>query len=254
MSTLIYDYTMPGGHHWSFRMRRGNLLRITDLHGGANVGMLFYNPESLFERYNAPDTLKAQHTFRLGKGNCLYSDMGRSFASIIDDTHGWHDTVCGNLSKQRCREKYGHNSYQAHRNGWTLSGEESFLVELAKNGLSERDMAANLNLFSKVVADDAGQLRYDDTNTKAGAQITLRFDMDALVLLHTCPHPLNPASDYPRRPVNIQMLTGEPVADDDICLNHRPENRRALENNRIYYQDPRPSFIAAATTTTGDAL
>lgn len=243
MNALLYEYIMPGGHHWSLRMRRGNLLRLTDVAGGANVGMLCYNPENLLERYNAPDTLKAQHTFRLGLGNCLYSDMGRSMASIIEDSHGWHDTVCGNLSKRQCREQYGHHSYQTHRNGWTLSGEESFLVELGKYGLGERDMAANVNFFSKVISDDNGKLHYDDSACQAGAQVTLRFDMDALVLLHTCPHPLNPASEYPRRRVQVQLLTGDPISDGDVCLNHRPENRRALENNRLYYQDARPSFL-----------
>ena len=47
------------------------------------------------ERYNMPDTLKAQHTAFLTQGRVLYSDMGRVLCSIIADTCGWHDTVCG---------------------------------------------------------------------------------------------------------------------------------------------------------------
>lgn len=69
---------------------------MTDLLGGLNVGMLFYNPEELLERYNAPDTLKCQHTFKLTRGHCLYSDMGRVFASVVEDSVGWHETVAGN--------------------------------------------------------------------------------------------------------------------------------------------------------------
>lgn len=243
--TLIYDYTMPGGHHWSFRMRRGTRLRLTDLEGGANVALLFYNPENLLERYNAPDTLKGQHTFKLTRGNCLYSDMGRCFASVVEDDFGWHDTVCGNLSEDACLKKYGDHDYQRFRNDWFLSGEASFLTELAKYGLTERDMAANLNLFSKVYTDDAGNLAYDPAASKAGAQIVLRFDMDTLVLMHTCPHPLNPASAYPRHPVKVEFLTGPAMSEDDYCLNFRPENRRALENTRLYYQDPAISPNAA---------
>ncbi|MDX1802140.1 MAG: urea carboxylase-associated family protein [Marinobacter sp.] len=238
MAQSLYEFTMPGGHHWSFRMRRGTRLRLTDVHGGANVGMLFYNPENLLERYNAPDTLKGQHTFKLTRGNCLYSDMGRCFASIIDDSFGWHDTVCGNLSSKACLAKYGNHNYQTHHNDRFLSGEDSFLTELAKYGLTERDMAANLNLFSKVVTDDLGSMSYDPTASRAGASVTLRFDMDTLVILHTCPHPLNPAASYPAQPVLCEMLSGEPVAADDYCLNFRPENQRALENNRLYYLDP----------------
>lgn len=234
----LYEYTMPGGHHWSFRMRRGARLTLTDVEGGANAALLFYNPENLLERYNAPDTLKGQHTFKLTRGNCLYSDMGRSFASIVEDSFGWHETVCGNLSEAACQRQYGRHHYQENHNDRTLSGEHSFLTELAKYGLTERDMAANLNLFSKVHTDDDGALAYDSSASAAGATITLRFDMDALVILHTCPHPLNPATRYPHKPLKVEFFSGEPAGEDDYCLNFRPENRRALDNTRLYYLDP----------------
>ncbi|ASK33173.1 urea carboxylase (plasmid) [Alcanivorax sp. N3-2A] len=248
MNEPLYQYTMPGGAHWSFRMRRGTCLRLTDVEGGANVGMLFYNPEEKLERYNAPDTLKGQHTFKLTRGNCLYSDMGRVFASIIEDSFGWHDTVCGNLHPDQLAQKYGEHCYQEFRNDWTLSGHTSFLVELAKHGLGERDLAANLNLFSKIVTDDQGQMRFDTGAAKAGASLTLRFEMDTLVLMHTCPHPLNPAVEYPKNPVLCEMLTAPPPGDDDYCLNFRPENARAFENNRLYYLDGAASFKPQATS------
>ena len=77
----------------------------------------------------------------------------------------------------------------------------------------------------------------DPSAAKAGARVTLRFDMDTLVLLHTCPHPLNPATEYPKKPVHVEMLKADPVTADDYCLNFRPENGRAFENNRLYYLD-----------------
>ena len=85
-NTILYEDRIAGGCHWSLRMRRGTSLRLLDEEGGANVGMLFYNPVNLLERYNAPDTLKCQHTFKLTRGNCLYSDMGRIFCSIVEDS------------------------------------------------------------------------------------------------------------------------------------------------------------------------
>ena len=153
---IMYEDRLEGGTHWSLLMHRGTVLRLTDLEGGANVGMLFYNPLDKLERYNAPDSLKCQHTFKLTRGHCLYSDMGRIFCSIIEDSLGWHDTVGGNLSDRRLREKYAVKTYQEARNDWTLSGEHCFDVELAKHGLGKRDLAANLNLFSKVSSDAAG--------------------------------------------------------------------------------------------------
>ncbi|NNJ92817.1 MAG: DUF1989 domain-containing protein, partial [Gammaproteobacteria bacterium] len=130
--TILYEDKLAGACHWSMQMRKGTCLRLIDNDGGANIGMLFYNPVNLLERYNAPDTLKCQHTFKLTKGNCLYSDMGRIFCSIVEDSVGWHESVCGNTTKNMVKQKWGERSYQEHHNNWNQNGYNSFLVELAK--------------------------------------------------------------------------------------------------------------------------
>ena len=233
--TVLYEDDIAAACHWSLRMRKGTSLKLIDNEGGANLGMLFYNPDNLLERYNAPDTLKCQHTFKLTKGNCLYSDMGRIFCSITEDSVGWHETVCGNTTKQIVKNKWGEKTYQDHRNDWNQNGHNSFLVELAKYGLGKKDLAANLNLFSAVGVDDDGNLQYLENNSKAGDSIELRFEMDTLVLLHTCPHPLSTAKEYPRKPISYQIIQSASVADDDYCMNYRAENQRGFKNNEIYH-------------------
>jgi uncharacterized protein len=232
--TLITSDTLLGGKHWSMLLGRNNRLKLTDVEGGANVGMLFYNPFNLLERYNAPDTLKCQHTFKLTAGHCLYSDMGRIFCSIVADTFGWHDTVCGNTTKVSVARKWGETSYQKQRNDWQQNGHDSFLVEAAKYGLGRRDLSANVNWFSKVVVADDGALALDAGAPKAAASVELRFEMDTLVLLHTCPHPLSIASSYPRKPVRYEIFEGEPAAADDRNRLSAPENGRGFENTRIH--------------------
>jgi len=235
MAELLYEDRIPGGAHWSIEVCKGTSLTLIDEEGGANVGMLFYNPGNPLERYNAPDTLKCQHTFKLTRGNCLYSDMGRIFCSIVEDTVGWHDTVGGNLSNAKLKRKWQERTYQEARNDWTLSGERSFQVELAKYGLGKKDLAANLNLFSKLAVDEEGNLSFAEGNSKAGDRITLRFEMDTLVVFHTCPHPMNPAAEYPKKPVRYQLWTADPVAEDDECKNARVENQRGFQNNALYH-------------------
>jgi uncharacterized protein len=233
---VFHEALIEGGKHWSLTLRSGTVLRLVDVNGGANVGMLFYNPYNLLERYNAPDTLKCQHTFKLTKGHCLYSDMGRIFCSVIDDSVGWHDTVCGNSNKALVARRWGQKTYQRWRNDWTQNGHDSFLVEGGKYGLGRRDLAANINWFSKVAVADTGDMTFDAGNSQPGGFVDLRFEMDTLVLLHTCPHPLNPAPDYPRAPIRIQLRKSTPVQDDDYCRNSRPENIRGFENTELYRQ------------------
>ncbi len=235
MDPLInYKTSIDGASHWSLQVRRGTNMRLTDVCGGANVGMLFYNPQNLLERYNAPDTLKCQHTFKLTSGNCLYSDMGRIFASVIEDSLGWHETVCGNSDAAFVNKKWGARDYQTQHNQWQQNGNDAFLVELAKYGLGEADMAANINWFNKVSVDHVGRMQFHPDHSKGGDQLTLRFEMDTLVVLHTCPHPLSPSEKYPHNPVEIELSKSAPMTADDECLNHCDENQRGFTNNALY--------------------
>lgn len=235
MQSVIYSTQLPGAAHWSLIMRRGTEMRLSDVNGGANVGMLFYNPHNLLERYNAPDTLKCQHTFKLTRGNCLYSDMGRIFCSIVADDLGWHESVCGNLNAKQVKKRWGKRDYQQDRNDWHQNGHDAFLVELTKYGLGRADLAANVNWFSKVTASAQGDLALAPGHSQAGASVSLRFEMETLVLLHTCPHPLNRAERYPYHPLGIELGLAEPPTEDDYCKNFRPENQRGFQNNALYH-------------------
>ena len=230
----LYSDEIPGGAHWSLIVKADHVLRLIDRDGGANVGMLFYNPGNPLERYNAPDTLKCQHTFKLTRGHCLYSDMGRIFCSIVGDSLGWHDTVSGTTNKALVKKRWGEHNYQQYRNDWYLNGYDSFLVELAKYGLGRKDMAANINWFSKVAADDAGNLQFAAEHSRAGDYVDLRFEMDTLVIFNTCPHPLNPAAKYPKKPLVYQLYRARALAHDDYCRHACAENERGFQNNSLY--------------------
>ena len=157
---MLWEETVPGGCHWSGLMRRGSALRFTDLEGGANVALLMFNAEDKLERYNMPDTLKAQHTAFLTTGNVCYSDMGRVMCSIVEDSLGWHDTICGVQDAAMSEAKYGKAEFQSHRNAMHRNGKDSLLIEIGKWGLGLRDWIPNLNLFSKVAVDADGRFQF----------------------------------------------------------------------------------------------
>lgn len=233
----IWRDLLPPAAHWSMMVKRGHILRFTDIEGGGNLAMLLYNPANLLERYNMPDTLKGQHTFYLTRGHCLYTDMGRVIASVVDDTVGWHDTVSGDTDHASVAAKWGDLSYQDAHNDRNQNGRDSFLTELGKYGLGKRDLAANLNWFSKVGVDEDGNMRFAENHSSAGAHVSLRFEMDALVVMHSCPHPMNPAALYPRKPIGFELFKAKPVEADDACRLSRPENARAFMNTALFHME-----------------
>ena len=189
----------------------------------------------LVERLNLPDTLKCQHTARLTKGHCLYSDMGRVLVSITEDTCGWHDPLAGWSTAKIVEEKYGGNTYQEARNDWHRNAHDNFVTELGKYGMDERDLAMNVNFFSKVAVDDAGQLSFHPANSKPGAFVDLRAEMITLVVLNTCIHPLDPSPTYAPKPVHLTVWTSPPPGPDDLCSNSCPENQRGFILTERYF-------------------
>jgi urea carboxylase-associated protein 2 len=218
--------TIPAGGKWSSYISSGKKLTFTALEDGANVSLLLYNANDTAERYNMPDTLKAQHTAHLTKGNVLMSDNGR----VIEDSLGWHDTISGYSTRKQINEKFGVTTYQEQRNDWYRSGEENFSIELFRNGLTVRDLVPVVNLFSKVFCDQEGDMHFAPDHCKKGDTITIRTEMDVILILSNTPNPLDITKSYPSVPVKLVIGDAEPVLENDLCLNHRPENRRAFEN------------------------
>lgn len=230
-----FEETVQPGANWSHVLKRGTTLRITDVEGGANVSALFYNFELLCERLNLPDSLKCQHTARLTTGHCLYSDMGRVLVSITADTCGWHDPLAGVSNEASVTTKYGALNYQTARNDWHRNGHDNFLVELGKYGMGERDLAMNVNFFQKVTVDSAGRMIYVPGNSKTGDYVDLRSEMNTLVVLNTCVHPLDTNPVYAPKPVRLAVWSSPSPGPDDLCRNSCAENRRGFEITERYF-------------------
>ena len=232
---IVHEELLPGARNHSFVRRRGFALRLTDTRGGGNCSALFFNAQEKLERYNMADTLKAQHTAFLTKGHVCYSDMGRILVSIVEDTCGWHDPIGGVSNAAMVKARFGEKRYQEARNGFFRDGRGLFLVELGKWGLGRRDLVPNVNFFSRLDVDEAGVMAFDPDNSPAGSYVDLRAEMDTLVVLNTCMHPLNPSAEWSPKPIGLTVFRIDPAADDDLCRTSCPENGRGFENNAIYH-------------------
>lgn len=231
----IWTKEFKPGEKWSGCIGRNKYIHFKALGDDANLSILLYNMRDTSERYNMPDTLKAQYTSHLTKGNILMSDNGRVLASIVKDSLGWHDSICGYTTRCMTDEKYGKSTYQDHGNQWFRSGEENFKMELIRNNLNTRDLVPCCNLFSKVFVEEDGSMHYETKHCKSGATVTLRTEMDVLFLASNTPNPLNPAKKFPSVPVKMEVYDAPPADLMDECVNYRSENYRAFENTWDYH-------------------
>ena len=194
----LYEETVPGGGHTSFVLKRGQLLRLTDIEGGANVSLLLLNAHEKSERLNLPDTLKCQHTARLTAGHCLYSDMGRILAAITADTCGRHDTLGGACAQESNTVRYALDKRYMH------SCRDNFLRGALHDGrLSKRDLGANINFFMNVPVTPEGGLTFEDGLSAPGKYVELKAEQDVIVLISNCPQLNNPCNAYNPTPAEV---------------------------------------------------
>lgn len=231
---IIWNKILAPGDRWSGNICRQRLIKFTALSEGANLAVLMYNFKNLSEHYNAPDSIKAQHSFFLKKGHAIISDCGRALASIVEDDLNGHDTVTGYTTRAMTDKKYGKTSYQTNGNEYLKSGQENFINELTKNGMSKRDLMPPINFFSKVDADNKGNLIFMDDYCKKESSVTIRTEMDVYIALSNTPNPLDGRSKYPSVPVKIEVMEAPPTDGLDYCVNYSKYTRRAFENTWEY--------------------
>lgn len=213
--------TLPGGWGTSIIVPRGQSLRLVAGAGCQGVSLLLYRLADKAERLNMGDTVKVQWSAALHKGKLFYSDMGRVLASITDDTFGRHDALAGPSNAQTNLKKYGSDAMRNTR--------DNFILLAAKHDLSKLDIPPAVTFFAPVSVSEGGLFQWDDASPKEGDYLDLRAEMDLLVFVSNCAHPLAPGSDAPPA-VELLRWASPAATPDDFCRNSCEEAIRGFEN------------------------
>ena len=223
---ILLAETIPGGWYQSFRVRRGEALRLINKSGKEQISAQIWNACDTSERFNAGDTVKLQWSALLGRGKLLYSDMGRVLASIIDDsTDGRHDAISGGSTYLTNQARYGDRPFRNSR--------DNFCLAAAKLGLARRDVHPAISFFARVQTDQGGGLTWL-AGGAPGDYVDLRAELDLIVALSNCPHPLNPALQYAPGPIEVLLWRPDAPTSQDECRNSCEEAKRGFENNAAY--------------------
>jgi uncharacterized protein YcgI (DUF1989 family) len=203
---------LPAGAYIALRLARGDALRIENPAGTPGAAWFAWRADDPAERFNAADTIKVQWTTNLTTGRVLFSDMGRVLATITADSGAGHDAVIGP------------NGPAQHK---FPNGRDNLRLAAAKFGLTRRDVAPALSLFSHLRTDEAGRPCF--TAPPPGAMVELRAEFSLLVALSNTPHALSP-SPTATGPLDYLIHEVLPLAMSALS----PEAQRGFENNAAY--------------------
>lgn len=194
---IVSDEVVPAREPWSAVVRVGDRLQIIDLHGNQAVDCLLYDATDYTRRYSAQATVTAARNIFITTGSVLRTADGTALMTIIADDVGNHDTIAGACSQESNTLRYGHHT--AHQHACV----ENFLAEGAKYGLGKRDLVSNINWFMNVPVEADGTLGIVDGISAPGKSLTLRAEIDTLVLVSNCPQINNPCNGFDPTPVRM---------------------------------------------------
>ncbi len=228
---MLWSEVVAAGGYTARRLNRGARLQLTDLQGDGCLAMQLFNAEAPAERLNIADTLKVQWNAYLRPGSLLLSDMGRVLMSLLADDAGTHDAFCGVSNAASNAGRYG----EGDNWGPYPNTRDRFLLAAAKFGLARRDIHPAISWFKGVTVAHDGNVQANLGPFTPGRSLVLRAEMDLIVLLANCPHPLDARPQYAVTPVQVQAWRGAPTPVDDPVRNGSPEALRAFLNVEDYF-------------------
>ncbi|MGB3896767.1 DUF1989 domain-containing protein [Mycolicibacter sinensis] len=203
-STLFWAETIPADGYATKVLARGSRIRLIDADGGACAHLLLYRAEAPWERLNVADTMKVPWQAYLGTGHPLLSDQGRVLATVVADSSGHHDLLCGPGA----------------------TGSQLLLLGAIKHGMNIRDVAPSVALFRGVRVDPPSGAMEFTGSAGPGAAVDLLIHLPVVLVVANAAHPLDP--DPPATALDVLgWKAGEQLS---ALSNQDPEYLRALEN------------------------
>jgi hypothetical protein len=199
----VWAEVIPAGSYATAVLGRGTRLRLADPDGGACAHLLLFRAGATWERLNVADTMKVPWQAYLGVGHPLLSDQGRLLATIVADTSGHHDTLCG----------------------MTDAGRAQMLLGVHKHGMDVRDVAPSASFLEGVRVAGDGGLTYVGS-AGAGKSVDLLIHLPVVAVLVNAAHPLDPSPEV----TDLDVLAWPAGNELTEPVNAEPEYLRALFN------------------------
>jgi urea carboxylase-associated protein 1 len=199
-SGISIDRTLEPRAYAGFEMKKGEILRITDLEGQQVADLVCFNRDDPSEKFSVHVTIMDQGNIYLKKGKSLLSNHCNSLMTLVEDTCGRHDMLAGSCNEGANFKRYGQRN--------TPNCRSNLEAALAVYGIPLKEIPYSLNVFMNVSLQPDGSIRTVEPLSKAGDYVDLRADMDLIVGISNCPSDQGPCNGYHLTPLHICVHAG----------------------------------------------
>jgi uncharacterized protein len=170
---------VPAGGGVGLRLDRGMQLRIIDIEGGQTGDLVAISADGK-QRLSSARTFDYGGKIYVSTGDVLWSDRSNPMLTIVADEVGKHDLLYAPCSMEMYRIQYGVTEY--HANCY-----DNLCMAFRDLGIEPEPLPSSLNFFMNANVATDGRLSISPPQTRAGASMTLRAEMDLLIALTSCP-------------------------------------------------------------------
>jgi uncharacterized protein YcgI (DUF1989 family) len=195
---------LPASHGRAYAMQAGQIAIITNLHGNQVVDAWALSAADPAEFSSMDHTRSVNSNIYFEKGMKVVSNRRRPMVTLIDDSAALrHDTLLCPCNAE-LYEQLGCDGY--HR-----SCSDNFHEALSGKATDLPLTPASLNLFMNVPVNADGALERRAPASKAGDYVSLRAEMDLLLVLSACPQDVTVINGDDRTPRDVAIRI---VGDD----------------------------------------
>lgn len=193
MSQILLKEKISGGYGKSAQIAKGQFLTITDLEGEQIVDFLAFAADDITKHMSVSHTRSTYDTYNLKIGDFMYTVDHVPMIQIVEDSFGVHD-----MSFPCCNQyMYGNQGMKDHR-----SCLGNFTENLIEYGVEELMIPDPYHFFQ-----NSPNMKLLPNHSKPGDYVKLKFLMDAVVAVSSCPFDINGINGG--KPTSIQIVITE---------------------------------------------
>jgi uncharacterized protein YcgI (DUF1989 family) len=179
---------IPARQGVAARVGRGQIVKVINTYGKQVVDTWAFNADDTTEHLSMEHTHTAILKLVPCVGDALVTNRRRPILTIMDDTTpGIHDTLIAACDIHRYR--------QLGAVGYHDNCTDNLTRALSTLGVTIPAVPSPLNLFMNVPFEQDGRLSFKAPVSEAGQYVSLRAEIDAILVFSACPQDMVPVND-----------------------------------------------------------
>jgi uncharacterized protein YcgI (DUF1989 family) len=190
--------TIPARRGKAIRVRKGDLVKVINTHGTQVVDTWALNNGDLTEYMSMEHTRASLKRLAPRQGDVLVTNHRRPILSLeADTTPGVHDTLIAACDRYR----YEQLGVIGHHDSCT----DNMAAALQELGQRIAVTPCPFNLFMRISIDEDGRIEFWPPVSRAGEFVSLRVQMDAILVFSACPQDMLPVNGEKMNPTEAHL-------------------------------------------------